>query len=169
MLIINKSKMKKVIFILCLFGSISIFSQENKLVELLNNQLNKEIANYEKYDSLRVVQPFHIDENKKLVLETEKYISSMEQWIIMKQEVSLEEISSIGKDINIIFFTEGDKVLVTTKTYNEKRELVRTDITDKNMFFTELFEEKQNEKFRDKVIKVFKKAGYEINSEFWYD
>ena len=161
--------MKKIVFILVSFSFSLSFSQETKLVKLLNYQLNKEISSYPKYDSLKVIKPFHINEQKKLILEHEKYETNWEHWEVTKQEVLLSDISSLDKDINIILSTEGDKVLVTTKIYSNKRELIRTEITYNNMFFTQIYEEKRNKKFRDKLLKAFANAGYTINFEFWYD
>lgn len=167
---IKAISMKNIILILTIvLISGKLFAQEEKIVKLLNEQLNAEIKNYEKSDSLRVIKPFYIDANKKLVLETEKYNPNMDTWETKKQEVLLSDIESFDKDINVLFSAKGDKVLVTTKVFNSKKELVRTDITDYNLFFTEIFEEKRNEELRDKIIKAFKKAGYIVNSEYWYD
>lgn len=158
-------------FVICiwLFNCLSVSAQENKIAELLNIQLTKEISAFEKYDSLKVIQPYTVTGEKKLVFEYEKYDANTKRWEVIKQEVSLREISGIGKDINILFLTDGYKVLVTKKTYTSNRELIRTDITDNNMFFTQLFEEKKNEQFRDALIKAFKNAGYTITPVFWYD
>lgn len=167
---IKAISMKNIILILTIvLISGKLFAQEEKIVKLLNEQLNAEIKNYEKSDSLRVIKPFYIDANKKLVLETEKYNPNMDTWETKKQEVLLSDIESFDKDINVLFSAKGDKVLVTTKVFNSKKELVRTDITDYNLFFTEIFEEKRNEELRNKIIKAFKKAGYIVNSEYWYD
>lgn len=161
--------MKTLLSMICLFSSLTVFSQEKNIVELLNRQLTKEIAGFEKQDSLGIVQPFHIDAANKLVLETKKYSSHTNEWVVVKQELALQEIESIGKDINVIFMAKGDKVLTTTKTYTADWKLLRTDIADKAIFYTEISEEKQNEKLRDQLVRYFKKAGYAIKAAFWYD
>ncbi|MDX5418314.1 MAG: hypothetical protein LPK09_03790 [Hymenobacteraceae bacterium] len=161
--------MKRILLIMCCFSFFTGYSQENKITELLNKQLNAEIKEYNKADSLKVTHSFHINESKKLVLEVEKYNRYMERWEVIKSEAPLDKITGFVKDINVIFLTDGYQVLTTTKTYDLNRKLLRTDVADENMFFTQIFEEKDNQKFRDKIVSAFKKAGYKISSEHWYD
>lgn len=83
--------------------------------------------------------------------------------------MSLDKITGFIKDINVIFQTEEKNVLETIKIYNEKKELISTDIIDTNLFFTGINKEQNNTDFRDKIVKAFKKAGYVIDSQYWYD
>lgn len=149
------------------FFSLFTFSQEKKVVDLLNKQLMKEIKKFSDEDSLKIIQPFHVDESKKLVLEVEKYNSYSEQWEVIKAEVPLDKISGFIRDINVIFETEYNDVLETITTYNEKRELLTTNTRNTNMFFTQISKENNIKSFRNAVLKAFKRAGFSINSEFW--
>lgn len=161
--------MKNIIPILFLLIGTNLFSQERKIVGLLNHKLSKEIKEAGNDDSLKFIQPFHIDENKKLTLEIEKYNIYMKRWEVIKTQVPLIKIKAFIKDINVIFRTGDNDVEVIIKTFNDHREIIRTDVNKTNMFFTEISREKNNEYFRDKILKAFKKAGYSIDSEFWYD
>lgn len=149
------------------FFSLFTFSQEKKVVDLLNKQLMKEIKKFSDEDSLKIIQPFHVDESKKLVLEVEKYNSYNEQWEVIKAEVPLDKISGFIRDINVIFETEYNDVSETITTYNEKRELLTTNTRNTNMFFTQISKENNIKSFRNAVLKAFKRAGFSINSEFW--
>lgn len=149
------------------FFSLFTFSQEKKVVDLLNKQLMKEIKKFSDEDSLKIIQPFHVDESKKLVLEVEKYNSYSEQWEVIKAEVPLDKISGFIRDINVIFETEYNDVSETITTYNEKRELLMTNTRNTNMFFTQISKENNIKSFRNAVLKAFKRAGFSINSEFW--
>jgi len=159
----------RIVLIYFFLFNLFAFSQEKKVVDLLNKQLMKEIKKFTNEDSLKIIQPFYINENKKLILEFEKYNSYNEKWEVIKSEVSLDKISGFIKDINVIFQTKENDVLETIKIYNEKKELISTDIIDTNLFFTGINKEQNNTDFRDKIVKAFKKAGYVIDSQYWYD
>lgn len=159
----------RIVLIYFFLFNLFAFSQEKKVVDLLNKQLMKEIKKFTNEDSLKIIQPFYINENKKLILEFEKYNSYNEKWEVIKSEVSLDKITGFIKDINVIFQTEEKDVLETIKTYNEKKELISTDIIDTNLFFTGINKEQNNTDFRDKIVKAFQKAGYIIDSQYWYD
>lgn len=159
----------RIVLIYFFLFNLFAFSQEKKVVDLLNKQLMKEIKKFTNEDSLKIIQPFYINENKKLILEFEKYNSYNEKWEVIKSEVSLDKITGFIKDINVIFQTEEKDVLETIKTYNEKKELISTDIIDTNLFFTGINKEQNNTDFRDKIVEAFKKAGYVIDSQYWYD
>ncbi|WP_445457555.1 hypothetical protein [Flavobacterium sp. HNIBRBA15423] len=159
----------RIVLIYFFLFNLFAFSQEKKVVDLLNKQLMKEIKKFTNEDSLKIIQPFYINESKKLILEFEKYNSYNEKWEVIKSEVSLDKITGFIKDINVIFQTEEKDVLETIKTYNEKKELISTDIIDTNLFFTGINKEQNNTDFRDKIVEAFKKAGYVIDSQYWYD
>lgn len=169
MTISNFKRTTKVFIIVFSLIVIDSYAQETKIVELLNKLLKKEIKKFKNEDSLKIIQPFYISENKKLILEFEKYNSYNEKWEVIKSEVSLDKITGFIKDINVIFLTEEKDVLETIKTYNEKKELISTDIIYTNLFFTGINKEQNNTGFRDKIVKAFQKAGYVIDSQYWYD
>ncbi|RMZ58681.1 hypothetical protein D1632_13890 [Chryseobacterium nematophagum] len=81
-----------------------------------------------------------------------------------KQEVALNKIKRIIKDINIIFETEPDEVKVITIDENGNKKLITRDL-----FFLYLSSEKHNEYLAETIIDYFKKAGYDIEKGDWYD
>lgn len=106
---------------------------------------------------------FTIDHNI-LSLEVKKKRYYDDIYYTQKQEIDLQKIKTIIKDINIIFETEPDAVKITET--NEKGEKI---FRNSDMFFLYLSYEKQNENLADDLIEVFKKAGYTIIKGFWYD
>jgi hypothetical protein len=159
--------MKKIFLMLLI--TTTLFSQENKIVDLLNNQLQKEIKTYRSQDTIKLIKPFHIDQNKKLSFEYEIYNNVREEWRILKYEVALNKINGFIKDVNVIFTTEQNDVLLSVKIYNIKKEFIEEVFYKKDMFFTEISFEQNNTNFRDDILAAFKKTGYTINSEYWYD
>ena len=160
--------MRIVLLYVFLFSLFS-FSQEKKVVYLLNKQLNKEIVKFANEDSVKVIEPFRIDESKKLTFVVEKFNSYRKQWEVIKTEVSLEKITGFLKDINVIFTTDGNDVLETITIYNEKREVLKTYTNTTNLFFTQISKEINNESFGKAIVKALKKAGFEINLDIWAD
>ncbi|NHN24648.1 hypothetical protein FIA58_003075 [Flavobacterium jejuense] len=160
--------MRIVLICFSLFSFFS-FSQEKKVVDLLNKQLMKEIKNFEDEDSLKIIQPFHIDESKKLILEVEKYNSYVEQWEVIHATVALDKISGFIKDINVIFLTDDNDVLETITSYDKNRVLLKTNTHKTNLFFTQISKEINNESFGKAIVKALKKAGFEIDLEVWAD
>ncbi|CAM3943004.1 MULTISPECIES: hypothetical protein [Flavobacterium] len=157
----------RVVIVYIFFFSFFAFSQEKKVVDLLNKQLMKEIKKFADEDSLKIIQPFYIDESKKLILEVEKYNTYNEQWEVIKAEVPLDKITGFIRDINVIFETEGKDVLETISTYNEKGELLTTNTHNTNLFFTQISKEDNTKSFRKAILRAFEKEGFSINSEFW--
>ena len=157
--------------ILILISLTTILSaQENKIVKILNDKLNKEIRNFSGVgDSLTLIQPFQIDENKLLKFQVSKYYFETGETELITQEVTLDKITGFVKDINMIFETEKDAVKVTNVKYNSNGQEISNETYNYHLFFTEINKEKDNEYFRDKVLDAFSKAGYIINSQFWAD
>ncbi|WP_130735038.1 hypothetical protein [Flavobacterium sp. J27] len=160
--------MKYFPFVLLFFFKVAL-SQENKILNLLNDQLLSEIMNYEHEDSLTVIQPFHIDTAKKLSFKVAKYNPNLNQKEIITSEVALNEIIGFIKDINVIFSTENNMVIKKVQVYNEREELIDTYQEHSNLFFTEICKEQHNSDLQAKMLKAFKKAGYTITSEYWFD
>lgn len=159
----------KFLLILIFFGTILI-AQEKQITKLLNEQLRKEIKNFPGVgDSLTLIQPFQIDENKVLSFQISKYDFHAEETIIISQEVHLKNITGFIKDINIIFETDKDAVKVATTTLDSNGQEISNETYNYHLFFTEINKEVHNEYFRDDILKAFSKAGYKINSEFWAD
>lgn len=135
--------------LLFLLQSFFAFSQTSEIVKILNSELRKEIlarkgdrGNYngEKFE---VVKNFSIKDSlltmtainsegkevgemqttmKILSIEVKKKSDYGEDFYTEKQEVDLQKIKAVVKDINIIFETEPDAVKITqTKENGEKK------------------------------------------------
>jgi hypothetical protein len=144
-------------------------AQEKTILQLLNNQLQKELKSYPNEDSLVVLQPFKINEMKELSVKfkrTNVYIGESE---IITRTVSLNKIKSLVKDINVLFETEPNAVTIVTTTITEDGSAKPETKTTYDLFFTEINKEGGNEDFRDKLITAFKKAGYKIECTIWAD
>lgn len=183
--------MKNAIALFLLLQSFFAFSQTSEIVKILNLELKKEIKaqkedcwNYigEKFevvknfsikDSVLIISAINYEGKevgemqttmKILSIEVKKKSDYGEDFYTEKQEVDLQKIKALVKDINIIFETEPDAVKITqTKENGEKN--IRTS----DMFFLQLSYEKQNEYLADDLVEVFRMAGYTIEKGFWYD
>lgn len=178
-----------IVLVLCILQSVFTYSQNNKFVKLLNKELKKELKRIEKNpdaEKLEVVQFYKLRDSivvaeeyqedpqvtkrilqtdlKMLSVEIKKKNESTGKFYIEKQEVSLGEILKIQKDINILFTTANDEVLVTILDENGTKETYRTD-----QFFLYLREEKENEDFADKIVKAFNKLNYSLKKGIWAD
>lgn len=159
----------KFLLTLIFLGTI-LTAQEKKITKFLNDQLKKEIREFPGVgDSLNLIEPFQIDENKVLSFQVSKYNFETEETEFITQEVSLDKITGFVKDINIIFETEKDAVKVTTIKIDVNRQEISNQTYNYHLFFTEINKEKDNEYLRDKILDAFSKAGYIINSQFWAD
>ena len=160
----------KTILFLVLLQSFFAFSQEKKIVKILNKELKKEIKGQFKNpnfdgDTISLVKEFTIDPNKILSVEIRR--GNEMGYSLEKQEVPLSKIKIIGKDINIILETEEKDVkTITKRTYkNQEKEAFENS---SSMFFTYLHFP-NNEDVGDDLIKAFSKAGYKITKSYWYD
>lgn len=159
----------QILLILILFGTI-LSAQEKQITKLLNEQLRNEIKEFPGIgDSLTLIKPFEIDENKILSFQVLKYNFETEETEIISQEVALDKITGFVKDINVIFETDKEAVKVTSVKTNSSGLEISNDTYNYHLFFTEINRESENEYFRDRILKAFSKAGYKINSEFWAD
>lgn len=183
--------MKPLITFLFLLPSVFAFSQTDEIVKILNRELEKEIGYQKEYpeeyrgikfevvkkfsvkDSIQQITVVKADGTEDGLVQTEMKILSLEVkkkklyedgFYTEKQEVDLRKIKSIIKDINIIFKTEENDVTVTTTQENGEKDIRKSD-----MFFLHLSGELQNEYLGDEIVKVLKKAGYEIKKGSWYD
>lgn len=145
-----------------------IFSQESKILDLLNSELQKEVAfqkeNPDAYEGIPfdLIQEFSIENGVlRLELKLKKYYS--DEYFVWIQEVELSKITSISKDVSIIFETVNLDVLTTSIDSNDKK------IDNKDLFFTYLSKEKDNKHFGEELIRAFKKAGYSITISAWFD
>ena len=162
------SRLLFVISVLLLtFGKVN--AQENKIVQLLNSQLKKELKSYPNDDSMVVLQPFKINEKKELSVKFKRTNVNNGETEIITRKVHLGKIKSLVKDINVLFETEADAVTIVTKTIANDGTVMPETTNNYDLFFTEINRDRDNEDFRDKLITAFKKAGYKIDCTIWAD
>lgn len=178
-----------------LLHSFFAFSQTSEITKILNRKLENEIRaqsedtiNYygEKFevvktfsirDSIQQMIVTNADGIEDRLIQTGLKILSYELkhrfcygggYQIEKQEVPLDLITAIAKDVQILFETKPNAVKITrTNYYDDGRIENVTDQSD--LFFTHLKYERGNEDLGYKVKKLFEKAGYEIKKGDWYD
>lgn len=162
--------MKNSLLLILIFFATILSAQEKQITKLLNGQLRKEIQNYTGLgDSLILTKPFTIDENEILSFEISRFDFENNEKEFVRQEVQLNKITGFIKDINVIFETEKDAVTVTSIKYDRNGREISNETHTYHLFFTEINREKENENFRNKILKAFSRAGYKLNSEFWAD
>ncbi len=179
----------KILLVIFLLQSVFVFSQTKEFVRILNKELKKELKridknpNAEKFeviqfyqlrDSVIVMEEYQEDpQETRRIMQADLKILSVEikkkneytgKFYTEKQEVSLGEIEEIQKDINILFTTQKDAVLVTIIDENGEKEKYRTDL-----FFLHLREEKNNEDFADELVKTFNETGNFVEKGIWAD
>lgn len=182
-------KLCKILLVFCILQSVFAYSQNNKLVKLLNKELKRELKRIEKNpeaekfevvqfyqlrDSVVVAEEYKEDPQatrrilqadlKILSVEIKKKNESTGKLYIEKQEVSLGEIQKIQKDINILFTTTSNAVLVTAFDEKGEKETYRTD-----QFFLHLNQEKNNEDFADELVKKFNATANFVEKGVWAD
>lgn len=152
------------------YWSIS-FAQEKTIVKILNRELRREVKNQLKSsnfngDTILIVKEFSIDKNKNLSFQIKRKSPYIIGTQIIQQEVPLDKILKIGKDIQIILETEKDAVTlkVTYPDGDQKPQTIK-----ESLFFVYFSGEKQNEDLGIELQEAFKKAGYNIAKDNWYD
>ena len=162
--------LKKILLSFIFFLLISVQAQTEKISEILNKQFKEEQNMYEEDDKMKptLISPFVIENNVlSYEIMLEKTYSGKKAKI--RREVALKDISELLKDINVIFVTTGKDAVETYTYFNEDGTLEAPEISKTNLFFTEINKERQNQHFRDALVKAFKKAGFEIESVVWFD
>lgn len=166
---------KLIISLAFLLQAVFAPAQVQKIVKILNREIQKEIkaqkqdsANYYG-ENFEVIKPYSIKDSlegkyKILTLEIRKKNSYKNIYYTIKQQIELSKIKAIVKDINIIFTTEPNASKATEIEETGKEETYSGDL-----FFLNLSHEKKNEKLANELINAFKKAGYSIKKEYWYD
>ncbi|MBW8361943.1 MAG: hypothetical protein K0M56_07115 [Kaistella sp.] len=160
------------LFLFFLSFCVNISAQEKTLLKILNRELKKEVKHQLKSpnfngDTITIVEPFTISNEKILsfkITKTSPYFTGVQ---VIKQEVPLSAIKNIGKDINIIFETPRDSVTVTTTTIIEGE--TKEETIKYYLFFPYLSNEKNNENLGIEIQNAFKKAGFIVTKEYWYD
>ena len=55
------------------------------------------------------------------------------------------------------------------EVFDENNKLIEERINKKTIFQTYINKEKNNERLKKSLLKAFKKAGFEVTNEYWYD
>ncbi len=162
--------MKTLIKIFLLLQAVFLYAQDVKIIKILNDELKREIKNQFKDsnfngDTITLIKEFSIGQNRILSVEIKK--TNENGYSLERQEVPLDKIITIGKDINIILETEGKNVKTRTQRFYKNEEKQEFS-NESDMFFTHLHFS-NNEYVGDDLIKAFSKAGYKIRKDYWYD
>ena len=160
--------MKNILFLFLLFATSALAQKQNQIETLLNKELTKELKlqrqdSYYETDPLLIIQPYKI-ENNILSLTIQKKSNTDKTYISYRQEIALDKILTIIKDINVIFETEKDAVKIYE--INSDGEV---SYSTYDLFFLQLSAEKNNEILADNLVKMFKKNGFTIEKRVWYD
>lgn len=169
----SHSRLLSIFILLTFFGFFSANAQESKVVKILNRELGKEAKARLKdiqnvADSLVIIQPYSLDKNNTLSLTVKQYLADGEGFEIIKQEVPINKIKFLNKDINVIFETEEAAVTITTTTYATTGP-VKSQSVNAGTFYTHLYSIKENESLSRELQKAFKKAGVAVMVNFWAD
>lgn len=175
--------MKKLTTVVILFVSMMSFSQTENITNILNNALQNEIrlqsqqyteidtlgnvvGYHQMVDTIVVVKPFEI-QNNVLSFTVQRNLNDG-RYVIEKQEVPLDKIKNVSKDIGVFLDTLSEDVIITSTLYLEDG---TTTTSEYNYHFLRTYcvTEKQNEYLGDELVKAFKEAGYPITVSHWYD
>jgi hypothetical protein len=152
-----------------LCAGLAVSAQESTIVKLLNDQLKKEKPMREPGEEIAIVQPFRIDEQHVLSVEFSDNDPYWNRQRLTRLEVPLNQISSIVKDINVLFESENKAVKQTVVVTDSTGKAQAPQVDYTGLFFTQICKERDNAEFRDKMVKAFRKAGYTIGCVHWYD
>lgn len=149
------------------------YSQQATIVKILNRELQREmkIQFYNRNfngDTLYIVHPFSIDQNKTLSFQVKRINNQDGGYTLIQQQVHIGKIKNIGKDISVLFETVPDAVTTTITTVSPAQE-ARRSISTGYYLRTFLSTERNNEYLAKEIVNAFKKSGYNINTDSWYD
>lgn len=101
------------LFLAFVFFSASVFSQISTIVKLLKDHLKNDLEIKTEYnhfgDTIKIVKPYAVLGN---ILKVELEYKGENEHYIEQQEVLLNKITAIGKDINIILDIEESAVKI---------------------------------------------------------
>lgn len=147
------------LFLAFVFFSASVFSQISTIVKLLKDHLKNDLEIKTEYnhfgDTIRIVKPYTILGD---ILKVELEYKGENEHYIEQQEVLLNKITAIGKDINIILDTEESAVKINRK-YIGKSNAKPEYNGVYNMFFTGIRFQKHNKHFGEAFQKAFEKQA----------
>ncbi|MFA7687027.1 MAG: hypothetical protein WCY25_04080 [Moheibacter sp.] len=160
--------MKNSILIILLFSGTFSFAQQEKITKLLNRQFEKEQKMYEAddFEKPKMIQPFQIKNDTLSVAFSYQTEDGEIQYF---RQVNLNDIKSFEKDMNVLFIAKDGSVKETITTKNSDGMVLKTEVNDSHLFFTELRKDFKNKSLQKKITKAFAKAGYPISGEYWFD
>ena len=161
--------MKNIVLLFLLLISQLSLAQHHKITQLLNQQLQKEITHLytdEERENFIVTEPFRIDENNILHFGFTMIKNADGEKMSIKREVPLVEVAGFDKDMNVYFQTLGNDVTETRIDYDKNGNTIRTKTEQKHLFSTEINKEHYPNRFMKRLVKAFKKAGYEVECNF---
>lgn len=168
----HRKNIKKLILFLMVFFFWNLnFAQEKTIVKILNRELKREIKNQLKSsnfngDTIRIIEGFSITKDKKLTFIIKKTGPYIDGYQIIKQEVALNKIKKIGKDIQIILETEKNAVETKFTIFHENP---KEQVLNESLFFLYFSNEKENEDLGLELQQAFRKAGFGVQKDDWYD
>lgn len=138
------------------------------LVDYLNKKLQKEVE-YQTKDSLnypedrkfKVIQEFQLDNSGQWLSVIVERENIYDKPLREKQSVMLRDVLKVGKDITVMLVSKAHNVLKTTTVKNDGEEERKIETVDE-WFYLHYSHEKDNEKLRDEIIKLFKQIGQDI-------
>lgn len=161
--------MKNIVFLFLLLISQLFLAQNHKIAQLLNQQLQREYTRFysaEEKASFSVTQPFFIDENKVLHFGFTLISNADGAKTSFKRQVPLDKIVLMDKDLNIYFQTLSQDVTETRTDYYANGKVIQTKTKQTHLFSTEINKEHYPNRFMKRLVKAFKKAGYEVECNF---
>lgn len=178
-------KLSSILFVI--FFANTTFSQTQEILKILNRELEIQVEKeslkvmstdssgvaYVSYiisDTMRIVKPFAL-KNNVLSFTVERTLKSHNTQyygrIIITQEVALDKITGISKDIGVFLDAEPDSVTFSATMYHDNGKVESYEIK-KGFMRTYLFSP-TSKNFLEDLIKAFKKAGITIQKEVWYN
>ena len=160
--------MKNIVLLFFLLISQFSIAQNQKIAQLLNQQLQKEFTHFyneKERENFTVTEAFRIDENN--ILHFGYTIKSYDGGkISIYSQIPLNKIMNIGRDYNI-YFESLDNDVTETQTHYDKNGIILRTKTDKtHLFSTEINKESYPHRFMKQMAKAIAKAGYDIECSY---
>lgn len=158
-----------ILFLSFLF--LNAFAQKKEIVKLLNNALQEEISIQDSthrfgYLIKKVIQPHHIVNDSLKVKLMLKYNDKPKETIIT-QQVALKDIRNVGKDINVFFGTDEEKVLSMYEDYAENGKDIILNTYTGRTYFAFVYTLLDNRVLIQKLKKAAERGGYKLIIPYW--
>lgn len=164
--------MKKQFLLILMLISTFTFAQNSQIEKLLNQQFEKEqkiFGSESDPEKPRLTKPFQIINDTLSFEFAMPWYNSDDEIKFTHREVALTDIQGFIKDYNIIFIAKEGSVKETTLKKDMDGNIMETKKNNSHLFFTELRKDSKDNSLQKKMLKAFKKAGYIITSEYWWD